>query len=57
MYSRPFDLLEVIVLGTAVALHLQPYSNCRLLANYQLSTSPITVGPWGLLQPFADGQN
>lgn len=36
-------------------LRLQPYLNRRLLANYQRTTRPIFVGPWGLLQPFADG--
>lgn len=50
-------MLEVIVLGSIMVLRLQPYLNRRLLANYQLTTSPIFVGPWGLLQPFADVQN
>lgn len=52
--QQALDLLEVIVL-VLLGVAFTTLFERRLLANYQRRQGPITVGPWGLLQPFADG--
>ena len=45
----------LIVVPLLVAVAYLTYAERKVLAAMQLRQGPNTVGPWGLLQPFADG--
>lgn len=54
LVQQIIDMLEVIVL-VLLGVAFTTLFERRLLANYQRRQGPVFVGPWGLLQPFADG--
>src|SRR5215470_3440142 len=45
----------VVLLGVLTAFAYTTLLERRLLARFQLRVGPNRVGPWGLLQPLADG--
>src|SRR5213596_1308801 len=50
MVAQSVLLLSILLLATAYIL----YADRKIWAAVQIRRGPNVVGPWGLLQPFAD---
>ncbi|MBP9868831.1 MAG: NADH-quinone oxidoreductase subunit H, partial [Alphaproteobacteria bacterium] len=46
--------IGALVLGLLIFVAYLTYAERKILAMMQLRQGPMTVGPFGLLQPFAD---